>query len=55
VRAQAALDLTAQRLDLTAQRLDHGKRMGEHANDDASNDAIWGPLWALDRPTWELA
>lgn len=40
VRAEAALDLTARRLD-------HGKRM------DGAGD--FGPLWALDRPTWELA
>jgi len=38
-------------LDLTARRLDHGKRM----QDDADDDAVFGPLWALDRPTWELA
>jgi hypothetical protein len=44
VRAQAALDLTARRLD-------HGKRVDEGADDDA----VFGPLWALDRPTWELA
>ena len=48
VRAQAALDLTAQRLD-------HAKRLTSAADDAADNDAIWGPLWALDRPTWELA
>ena len=40
VRAETALDLTAQRLD-------HGRRM----NDDAD----LSPLWVLDRPTWELA
>lgn len=40
VRAEAALDLTARRLD-------HGKRMTEEAD--------FGPLWTLDRPTWELA
>ncbi|WP_306589770.1 DUF309 domain-containing protein [Geothrix sp. 21YS21S-4] len=40
VRAEAALDLTARRLD-------HGRRM--------DGDADFGPLWALDRPTWELA
>ena len=34
-------------LDLTAERLDHGKRM--------TTDADLSPLWALDRPTWELA
>ena len=34
-------------LDLTARRLDHGKRM--------MDDADFSPLWALDRPTWELA
>ncbi len=34
-------------LDLTAQRLDHGKRMTDRAD--------LSPLWALDRPTWELA
>ena len=34
-------------LDLTARRLDHGKRM--------TDDADLSPLWALDRPTWELA
>lgn len=44
VRAEAALDLTARRLD-------HGRR----ATDDADDDAVWGPMWALDRPTWELA
>lgn len=44
VRAEAALDLTAQRLD-------HGKRM----DDDADEDAGFAPLWALARPTWELA
>lgn len=44
VRAQASLDLTAQRLD-------HGTRL----RDDADDDAVFGPLWALDRPTWELA
>lgn len=44
VRAEAALDLTARRLD-------HGRRLGEDAHDDAD----FGPLWALDRPTWELA
>jgi hypothetical protein len=38
-------------LDLTARRLDHGKRM----TDDADDDAVFGLLWALDRPTWELA
>lgn len=40
VRVEAALDLTARRLD-------HGRRMT-----DATELA---PLWALDRPTWELA
>jgi hypothetical protein len=40
VRAESALDLTARRLD-------HGKRM--------MDDADFSPLWALDRPTWELA
>jgi hypothetical protein len=40
-------------LDLTARRLDHGRRMDD-ADDDA-DDAAFGPLWALDRPTWELA
>lgn len=40
VRAEAALDLTARRLE-------HGKRM--------MDDAELVPLWALDRPTWELA
>lgn len=40
VRFQAALDLTAQRLD-------HGKRM--------TDDGDFAALWALDRPTWELA
>jgi hypothetical protein len=44
VRAEAALDLTARRLE-------HGKRM----KDDADDDVVFGPLWALDRPTWELA
>ena len=44
VRAETALDLTARRLD-------HGK----HVTDDADDDAVFGPLWALDRPTWELA
>ena len=44
VRAEAALDLTARRLD-------HGRRMTEAADDEA----VFGPLWALDRPTWELA
>jgi hypothetical protein len=34
-------------LDLTTQRLDHGKRM--------TDDLDLGHLWALDRPTWELA
>lgn len=34
-------------LDLTALRLDHGKRMTDNAD--------LSPLWALDRPTWELA
>ena len=34
-------------LDLTAQRLDHGKRMQDAAD--------FAPLWALDRPTWELS
>ena len=38
-------------LDLTAQRLDHGRR----TTDDADDDAVFGPLWTLDRPTWELA
>jgi hypothetical protein len=38
-------------LDLTARRLDHGRRW----TDDADDDAVFGPLWALDRPTWELA
>ena len=40
VRVQAALDLTARRLD-------HGRR--------GTDDADFGPLWDLDRPTWELA
>ena len=44
VRAETALDLTAQRLD-------HGRRMTE----DTDDDAVFGLLWALDRPTWELA
>lgn len=44
VRAEVALDLTARRLD-------HGRRM----DDGADDDAVFGPLWALDRPTWELA
>lgn len=39
VRIEAALDLTARRLD-------HGKRM---------DDDDFAPLWALERPTWELA
>jgi len=34
-------------LDLTIRRLDEGRRM----NDDSD----LAPLWALDRPTWELA
>lgn len=38
-------------LDLTGRRLDHGRRMTK----DADDDAVFGPLWALDRPTWELA
>ena len=38
-------------LDLTARRLDHGKR----ATEDTDDDSVFGPLWALDRPTWELA
>ena len=40
VRFQTALDLTRQRLDL-------GRRMTE--------DGAFPALWALDRPTWELA
>jgi hypothetical protein len=40
VRAESALDLTAQRLD-------HGRRMTDAAD--------FSPLWTLDRPTWELA
>lgn len=44
VRIQAALDLTARRLD-------HGSRM----RDDTDDPAAFGPLWDLDRPTWELA
>jgi len=44
VRVQTALDLTARRLD-------HGKRV----MDGADEDAVFGFLWALDRPTWELA
>lgn len=44
VRVEAALDLTARRLD-------HGGRVEDGADDDAA----FGPLWALDRPTWELA
>jgi Domain of unknown function (DUF309) len=40
VRAEAALDLTARRLD-------QGRRMDD--------DTDLAPLWALDRPTWELA
>ena len=44
VRAEVALDLTIQRLE-------HGKRR----TDDAEEAAIFGPLWALDRPVWELA
>jgi hypothetical protein len=38
-------------LDLTARRLDHGRRLSAGADDDA----VFAPLWALDRPTWELA
>jgi len=38
-------------LDLTARRLDHGSRVLDGADDDA----VFGPLWSLDRPTWELA
>ena len=34
-------------LDLTARRLDQGRRMDD--------DTDLAPLWALDRPTWELA
>lgn len=41
VRVQAALDLTAQRLE-------DGRLM-------ADDDALFRLLWALDRPTWELA
>jgi hypothetical protein len=44
VRVQASLDLTALRLD-------HGKQM----TDDMDDDVVFGPLWVLDRPTWELA
>jgi len=44
VRAESALDLTAQRLD-------HGRR----TTDDADDDAVFAHLWTLDRPTWELA
>ncbi len=44
VRVQAALDLTASRLD-------HVRCMGN----DADDDVIYMRLWALDRPTWELA
>lgn len=40
VRAAAALDLTLRRLD-------EGRRMAD--------DSDLAPLWALDRPTWELA
>ena len=40
VRAEVALDLTARRLD-------HGKRV--------TDDSDLSALWALDRPTWELA
>ena len=40
VRAEVALDLTARRLD-------HGRRM--------TDDSDLSALWALDRPTWELA
>jgi Domain of unknown function (DUF309) len=38
-------------LDLTTRRLDHGRR----ATDGADEAAVFGFLWALDRPTWELA
>jgi hypothetical protein len=48
VRAQVALDLTARRLD-------HGKRLSAALEDAAGKDELWGSLWALDRPTWELA
>jgi hypothetical protein len=48
VRVQVALDLTVRRLD-------HGKRRTADADVEADDDAIWRPLWALDRPTWELA
>jgi hypothetical protein len=44
VRVQVALDLTARRLD-------HGNLMSA----DADEGAIFRPLWALERPTWELA
>ena len=40
--------LAAKALDLTARRIDHGSRMNH-------DDADLSPLWALDRPTWELA
>jgi hypothetical protein len=40
VRAETALDLTRQRLD-------HGR--------GTTDDADLAPLWALERPTWELA
>ena len=56
VRAQAALDLTAQRLDQGKRRISDADDAAENeADNEADNDAIWGPLWALDRPTWELA
>ncbi|MBI1754249.1 MAG: DUF309 domain-containing protein [Acidobacteria bacterium] len=51
VRANAALDLTRQRLDLAVQTLDHEKRL----MDDADEAAVFKSLWDLDRPTWELA
>jgi predicted metal-dependent hydrolase len=41
VRAEAALDLTALRLEDGSRNMDEA--------------ATFGALWALDRPTWELA
>jgi hypothetical protein len=48
VRAEVALDLTIRRLD-------HGKLLKADSDDAADDDASFGPLWDLDRPTWELA
>ncbi len=60
VLAQAALDLTAQRLEDGRRRTDNavdGADDGavDGADDGADDDAVFGPLWDLDRPTWELA